>query len=51
MLIMEDCLVDREEAEETREKTYELGMLLNEEIEDHLEAHELSDDENEYGGR
>ncbi|KAF1912466.1 RTC4-like domain-containing protein [Ampelomyces quisqualis] len=51
MLIMEDCLVDREGAEEIREKTYELGMLLNEEIEDQLEAHEQSDDENEYGGK
>jgi hypothetical protein len=51
MLIMEDCLVDREEAEDIREKTYELGMLLNEEIEDQLEAHDQSDDENEYGGK
>ncbi|KAH5129342.1 telomere capping restricting protein 4 [Parastagonospora nodorum] len=51
MLIMEDCLVDRQAAEEIREKTYELGMLLNEEIEDSIEGHEQSDDENEYGGR
>lgn len=51
MLIMEDCGVDRTEAEEIREKTYELGMLLNEEIEDKVETYEHSDDENEYGGR
>jgi hypothetical protein len=47
LLIMEDCVVDREAAEEIREKTYEMGMLLNEEIEDQVE-HYLSDDENEY---
>lgn len=51
MLIMEDCLVDRQAAEEIREKTYELGMLLNEEIEDSIEVHEQSNDENEYDGR
>lgn len=51
MLIMEDCLVDRQAAEEIREKTYELGVLLNEEIEDSIEVHEQSDDENEYGGK
>jgi hypothetical protein len=50
MLIMEDCGVDRVEAEEIREKTYEIGMLLNEEIEDKVETYEHSDDENEYGG-
>jgi hypothetical protein len=50
LLIMEDCRVDREEAEEIREKTYDIGMLLNEEIEDRVEVHEQSDDENEYGG-
>jgi hypothetical protein len=50
LLIMEDCRVDREEAEEIREKTYDIGMLLNEEIEDTVEVHEQSDDENEYGG-
>jgi hypothetical protein len=51
LLIMEDCHVDRDEAEEIRDKTYELGMLLNEEIEDQVEAHDQSDDENEYAGR
>jgi hypothetical protein len=51
MLIMEDCGVDRIEAEEIRDKTYEIGMLLNEEIEDMVETYEHSDDENEYGGR
>lgn len=51
LLIMEDCRVDREEAEEVRERTYELGMLLNEEIEDRVELHDHSDDENEYGAR
>lgn len=51
LLIMEDCRVDREEAEEIREKTYELGMLLNEEIEDRVELYDQSDDENEYGQR
>jgi hypothetical protein len=50
LLIMEDCRVDREEAEEIREKTFEVGMLLNEEIEDRVEAYEQSDNENEYGG-
>lgn len=49
LLIMEDCEVHREEAEKIRERTYDMGMLLNEEIEDELEVH--SDDENEYGGR
>ncbi|KAL5116923.1 hypothetical protein ACEQ8H_005140 [Pleosporales sp. CAS-2024a] len=48
LLIMEDNGVDREEAEEIREKTYELGMLLNEEIEDEIKTHEQSDDDNEY---
>ncbi|KAF2035886.1 hypothetical protein EK21DRAFT_53761 [Setomelanomma holmii] len=47
LLIMEDCRVDREDAEEIREKTYDMGMLLNEEIEDQVEAYP-SDDENEY---
>jgi hypothetical protein len=51
LLIMEDCHVDREEAEQIREKTYDLGMLLNEEIEDQVEIHDQSDEENEYGGR
>jgi hypothetical protein len=51
LLIMEDCRVDRLEAEEIRDKTYKLGMLLNEEIEDQVEVHDVSDEENEYGGR
>jgi hypothetical protein len=51
LLIMEDCHVDRDEAEEIRDKTYELGMLLNEEIEDQIEVHDQSDDENEYVDR
>ncbi|KAF2855452.1 hypothetical protein T440DRAFT_463860 [Plenodomus tracheiphilus IPT5] len=50
MLIMEDCEVDRERAEEIREATCEMGVLLNEEIEDEVEGDdgEGSDDENEY---
>ncbi|KAF2831282.1 hypothetical protein CC86DRAFT_366681 [Ophiobolus disseminans] len=51
LLIKEDCRVDREEAEDIREKTYEMGMLLNEEIEDQVEVHDQSDDENEYFGK
>jgi len=51
LLIMEDRLVDREEAEEIREKTYDMGMLLNEEIEDHVEVYGHSDKEDEYFGR
>jgi hypothetical protein len=50
LLIMEDCRVDREEAEEVRERTYEVGMLLHEEIEDRVEVAEGSEEENEYGG-
>jgi hypothetical protein len=49
LLIMEDCRVDREEAEEVRERTYEVGMLLHEEIEDRVEVGEGSEEENEYG--
>jgi hypothetical protein len=51
LLISEDCQVDKAKAEEIREKTYEMGLLLNLEIEDDVEAHDRSDDENEYGGR
>ncbi|KAH7087039.1 RTC4-like domain-containing protein [Paraphoma chrysanthemicola] len=51
LLIMEDCRVDREDAEEIREKTYDMGMLLNEEIEDQIEANYPSDEENEYFAR
>ncbi|KAL1794801.1 hypothetical protein ACET3X_006617 [Alternaria dauci] len=48
LLIMDDCAVNREEADEIRENTYDMGLLLNEEIEDELERQDDSDDENEY---
>lgn len=50
LLIMEDCRVDRERAEVIRENTYEMGLLLNEEVEDEVEGDggEASEDENEY---
>ena len=48
LLIMDDCTVDRDEAEEIRERTYDMGNLLNEEIEDCLEGGEESEEENEY---
>lgn len=48
LLIMDDCSVGREKADEIREKTYDMGLLLNEEIEDVLERQDDSDDENEY---
>lgn len=50
LLIMEDCEVDWERAEEIREATYEMGVLLNEEIEDVVEVEGCgdSDEENEY---
>ena len=48
LLIMEDCQVGREEAEAIREKTYEMGVLLNEEIEDQIEA-QLSNDDDDVG--
>jgi hypothetical protein len=50
LMIMEDCGVRWEEAEKIREKTYEMGLLLNEEIEDELERRpeDDSDAENEY---
>ncbi|CAN9092157.1 unnamed protein product [Alternaria alternata] len=48
LLIMDDCSVNREEADKIREKTYDMGLLLNEEIEDELERQDDSDDENEY---
>ena len=51
LLIMEDCRVDKEEAEEIREKTYDMGMLLNEEIEDQVEVLDQSEDDNEYFGK
>ncbi|KAL6711903.1 hypothetical protein ACN47E_002946 [Coniothyrium glycines] len=50
LLIMADCKVDRERAEEIREQTYEMGMLLHEEIEDELEAqHDTDDEEDSHG--
>jgi hypothetical protein len=48
LLIMDDCSVGRKEADRIREKTYDMGLLLNEEIEDVLERQDDSDDENEY---
>ncbi|KNG44110.1 hypothetical protein DDE82_002195 [Stemphylium lycopersici] len=50
LLIMEDCDVDGEEAEAIRVDTYEMGLLLHEEIEDQLERRpeDDSDAENEY---
>jgi hypothetical protein len=47
-LIMEDVVCDRDEAEEVRERTWEMGVLLNEEIEDEVEVGEESDGDNEY---
>ncbi len=47
LLIMDDCKVGREEAERIREETYEMGILLHEEIEDQVEVRH-SEDENEY---
>lgn len=50
-LIMEDCRCDWDVAEEVRERTYEMGVLLNEEIEDSIElgiGGEESEGENEY---
>ncbi|KAI8940330.1 hypothetical protein NX059_004023 [Plenodomus lindquistii] len=48
LLIMEDCKVDRERAEEIRENTVEMGGLVHEEVEDVVEGVEGSEDENEY---
>ncbi|CAE7202400.1 hypothetical protein P3342_010848 [Pyrenophora teres f. teres] len=49
LLIMEDCKVDKQAAEGIREKTYDMGLLLNEEIEDEIErVEEDSEEENEY---
>lgn len=48
LLIMEDCKVSREKAEDIREQTYDMGLLLNEEIEDELDIQFDSEDENEY---
>ena len=44
-LIMEDLRIDWEDAEEVRERTFEIGALLNEEVEDRVEVA----DEDEYG--
>ncbi|KAF1944131.1 hypothetical protein EJ02DRAFT_510489 [Clathrospora elynae] len=51
LLIIEDCTVDREGAEKIREETFEMGRLLNEEVEDTVDLMEDSDDENEYHHR
>lgn len=50
LLIMEDCEVGWEKAETVREKTYDMGVLLNEEIEDDVERRpeDDSDADNEY---
>ncbi|KAF2132621.1 hypothetical protein P153DRAFT_284022 [Dothidotthia symphoricarpi CBS 119687] len=48
LLIMEDCMVDGEEAEQIRENTYDMGLHLHEEIEDEVDVQDESDDENEY---
>ncbi|USP77158.1 hypothetical protein yc1106_04432 [Curvularia clavata] len=50
LLIMEDCKVGREEAEGIREETYEMGLLVHEEIEDEVvrRPEDESDEENEY---
>ncbi|XP_014552807.1 hypothetical protein COCVIDRAFT_109358 [Bipolaris victoriae FI3] len=47
LLIMEDCSVGWEEAEAVREETYEMGVLVHEEIEDEVIAEE-SEKEDEY---
>lgn len=47
LLIMEDCSVGWEEAEAVREETYEMGVLVHEEIEDEVIAEE-SEEEDEY---
>ncbi|KAF2627755.1 hypothetical protein BU25DRAFT_392042 [Macroventuria anomochaeta] len=46
-LIMEDLKVDWDGAEEVRERTFEMGVLLNEEIEDEVVVDE-EEGENEY---
>ena len=46
---MEDCGVDEQAAEGIRERTYDMGSLLNEEIEDEIErVDDDSEEENEY---
>lgn len=47
-LIMEDLRCDGEQAEEVRERTYEMGVLLHEEVEDEVFVGE--EDEEEEGG-
>ncbi|KAJ4988077.1 hypothetical protein SVAN01_06489 [Stagonosporopsis vannaccii] len=47
-LIMEDAECDCDEAEEIRESTFEMGLLLNEEIEDEVIVGEEDEGENEY---
>jgi hypothetical protein len=50
LLIMEDCGIDSEEAEGVREDTYEMGLLVHEEIEDEVvrRPEDESEEENEY---
>ena len=48
LFIMDDCAVGRDEADAIRERTYEMGLLLNEEIEDEIEVVEESE-EDEFG--
>ena len=50
-LIMEDLTCDAEHAEEVRERTYEMGVLLHEEVEDEVVvADDEEDEEDEEGG-
>ncbi|XPS93757.1 hypothetical protein M3J09_003098 [Ascochyta lentis] len=46
-LIMEDCRCDWDAAEERRERTFHMGVLLNEEIEDRVELAEGQGEESE----
>lgn len=48
-LIMEDVGVGRDEAEEVRERTFEMGCLLHEEVEDEVEVGEGEDEYEEEG--
>ena len=46
-LIMEDLRCDGEQAEEVRERTYEMGVLLHEEVEDEVFVGEEDEEEEE----
>ena len=48
-LIMEDLQCDWETAEEVRERTFEMGVLLQEEVEDEVLVGEEDDEEEEEG--